>query len=144
MMVAVLGSELEVSLFPEAEAVLTLSLVDVGNANRWMGNTSSLSHDSANSSTYDLWPFVFANRCLHILSSTEKKMSSGVSCWVDKVLSRQKDGLGPRQSLPLYLASLSLVLLHIQLKLPREERKQDVYVLSEHLKVSYSKFFFLK
>lgn len=54
MMVAVLSSELEVSLFPEAEAVLTLSLVDVGNANRWMGNTSSLSHDSANFSTYDL------------------------------------------------------------------------------------------
>lgn len=40
--------------FSEVGAVLTLSLADVGNANRWMGNTSGLSHDSGNSSTYDL------------------------------------------------------------------------------------------
>lgn len=50
----VLSSELEVSPFSEVGAVLTLSLADVGNANRWMGNTSGLSHDSGNSSTYDL------------------------------------------------------------------------------------------
>lgn len=55
------------------------------------------------------------------------------------MLSRQRDGLGPRQPLPLYLASLSRVPLHMQLKLPREERKQGVQVLSEHLKASYSK-----
>lgn len=135
----VLSSQLEVSPFSEVGAVLTLSLADVGNANRWMGNTSGLSHDSGNSSTYDLWPLVFANRCLPVLPSAEKKTSRGVGCWVDKVLSRQRDGLGPHQSLPLYLVSLSRVLLHTQLKLPREERKQGVQLLSEHLKVSSSK-----